>query len=62
MSKKYDVTIVETLIHTFTVDVEPDEDPNDAAGEAFVQAEKFEQLENYSSFVADRKVENATAQ
>lgn len=62
MLKKYDVTIVETLIHTFTVDVEPDEDPNDAAGEAFVQAEKLEQLENYHSHSADRKVENATAQ
>ncbi|TPJ51780.1 MULTISPECIES: hypothetical protein [unclassified Mesorhizobium] len=62
MSKKYDVTIVETVIHTFTIDVESDEDPNEAAGEAFVQAEKFEELENYGLVVSHREVENVTPQ
>ncbi|RUU76125.1 hypothetical protein [Mesorhizobium sp. M7A.F.Ca.MR.362.00.0.0] len=62
MSTKYDVTIVETLIHTFTVDVEPDEDPREAAGEAFVQAEKLDELENYSIATSHREVENTTAQ
>ncbi|TPL42564.1 MULTISPECIES: hypothetical protein [unclassified Mesorhizobium] len=62
MSKKYDVTIVETVIHSFTIDVESDEDPREAAGEAFVQAKKFEELENYGLVVCEREVENITAQ
>ncbi len=60
MSKKYDVTIVETLIHTFTVEIESDETPAKAAEMEFTHVNKFEELENYSCVVAAREVENAT--
>lgn len=66
MSKKYDVTIVETVIHTFTIIVEPDEigpdeSLHEVAEEIFVNS-LFDDLENYSQVIVDRTVENVTDQ
>ncbi|TIW53861.1 MAG: hypothetical protein E5V54_24170 [Mesorhizobium sp.] len=66
MSKKYDVTIVETVIHTFTITVEPDEigpdeTMSEVAEEVFVHT-LFDDLENYSQAIVDRTVENVTPQ
>ena len=60
--RKYDVTIVETVVHNFTVEVEGDEDPYEAAEEEFVQAENFTDLENYSEAISNREVEDARPQ
>ncbi|WP_353645703.1 hypothetical protein [Mesorhizobium sp. WSM2239] len=62
--RKYDVTVVETNVHTFTVEI-----PNDVAEED--RAEFVEQifcdtlpddLENHNWFIPDREVENVTPQ
>ncbi|MBN8245103.1 hypothetical protein JF546_18965 [Nitratireductor aquimarinus] len=59
MSKKFEVTMVETLIHTFTVEVESENDVDQAANEMFTQAEKLSDLEDYNSVVSLREVEDA---
>lgn len=59
MSKKFEVTMVETLIHTFTVEVESENEVAQAANEMFVQAEQLSDLEDYNSVVILREVEDA---
>ncbi|MBN7759734.1 hypothetical protein JYP52_01180 [Nitratireductor aquibiodomus] len=59
MSKKFEVTMVETLIHTFTVEVESENEVAQAANEMFVQAEQLSDLEDYNSVVSLREVEDA---
>ncbi|MBN9551453.1 MAG: hypothetical protein J0H31_21960 [Alphaproteobacteria bacterium] len=66
MSKKYDVTIVETVIHTFTITVEPDEigpgeTLNEVAEEIFLN-NMHKDLENHGEAIAHREVENVTPQ
>lgn len=56
---KYDVTIVETIVHNFSIEVEGDDDPYEAAEQEFVHAERIADLDDYSLAISQREVENA---
>ncbi|MER8983910.1 hypothetical protein NKK48_30205 [Mesorhizobium sp. C386A] len=57
--RKFNVTVVETIVHNFVVEVYEGERPADAAEDAFVNADKITDLENYTLIVRDRDVEDA---
>lgn len=59
--RKYDVTLVETIVHTFTIEVEGDDDPHEAAEEIFLNSLHSE-LENHGEAISYREVESATPQ
>lgn len=55
---KYAVTIVEQAIHIFSVDVEPGEDPYEAAKEAFEAANAVQDLEHYRLVIKNTDVDH----
>ena len=57
--RAYDVTILEQVVHTFTITVNDDEDPVEAAEEEFLNC-PHDELENYGEAVVAREVENVT--
>jgi len=58
MSRKYHATIVETLIHSFTVEVEEGEDLKREVEAAFLNINKLEQLTDYDQQIASREVDD----
>ncbi|APH74126.1 hypothetical protein [Aquibium oceanicum] len=59
--RKYDVTLVETIVHTFTVelpDTVKEEDRHEAAEHAFLD----DKIDFHGQSIIEREVENVTPQ
>lgn len=57
--RKSRITIAETPIHIFDLEVEGDADPYEEAEEAFGHAEKLSYLDNHSEIYGNSGIENA---
>ena len=58
VKRKWHVTLEETVVHNFTIEVDEDEDPSEVAEHLWVQVSSLDQLEDHGSFIVDRRIDD----